>query len=38
MGCWLVEDVEEVGSVDAIISAPQLRPAIINAIQQGLAN
>jgi hypothetical protein len=38
VGCWLVEDVDEVGSVDAIVSAPQLHPAIINAIKQALAN
>jgi acetyl/propionyl-CoA carboxylase alpha subunit/acetyl-CoA carboxylase carboxyltransferase component len=31
-----IQRAVEVGSVDAIISAPQLRPAIIDAIEQGL--
>jgi acetyl/propionyl-CoA carboxylase alpha subunit/acetyl-CoA carboxylase carboxyltransferase component len=32
-----IQRAVEVGSVDAIISAPQLRPAIIDAIERGLA-
>ena len=31
-----IQRAVEVGSVDAIISAPQLRPAIIEAIERGL--
>jgi acetyl/propionyl-CoA carboxylase alpha subunit/acetyl-CoA carboxylase carboxyltransferase component len=33
-----IQRAVEVGSVDAIISAPQLRPAIIDAIERGLAD
>jgi hypothetical protein len=31
-----IQRAVEVGSVDAIISVPQLRPAIIDAIERGL--
>ena len=31
-----IQRAVEVGSVDAIISVPQLRPAIIEAIERGL--
>jgi acetyl-CoA carboxylase carboxyltransferase component len=33
-----IQRAVEVGSVDAIVSVPQLRPAIIEAIEQGLAS
>jgi hypothetical protein len=33
-----IQRAVEVGSVDAIVSVPQLRPAIIGAIEQGLAS
>jgi hypothetical protein len=33
-----IQRAVEVGSVDAIISVPQLRPAIIEAIERGLGN
>jgi len=39
VGCGLVEDVDEGGSVvTSFISARHLCPAVINAIEQSLAN